>query len=67
MIRRILLAGIFITLGVGCKDQFEFVGTGRKHNLIVDAALSNSPDPQYVKLSLTGDARRPPEPLTGAL
>jgi len=67
MIGRFLLAGYLIMAFAGCKDRFEFVGTGLKHNLIVDATLSNSPDPQYVKLSMTGDARRPPEPYSGAL
>lgn len=67
MIRRLLLAFLLMITFDHCKDPFELVGPGLKRNLIVDAVISDSPDPQYVKLSTTLEARRPPEPLPGAL
>jgi hypothetical protein len=49
-----------------CKDPYELIGPGLKRNLIVDGGISDSPDPQYIRLSTTIEARRSPEPLTGA-
>lgn len=67
MIRRLLLALLLVITFDQCKDPFELIGQVGRRNLIVDAIISDSPDPQYVKLSTTIEARRPPEPLTGAL